>query len=102
MSVFNRRHFFQYATSTLAAIGLSQWHLQRQGLRYARSLAQPTRRKRALLVGINQYPDSKRFTNLRGCVTDVQGASHLGQFTQTAWESNAKLGKVLGTYGNED
>ena len=30
------------------------------------------------------------------------GASHLGQFTQTAWESNAKLGKVLGTYGNED
>ena len=25
------------------------------------------------------------------------GASHLGQFTQTAWEPNAKLGKVLGT-----
>ena len=33
---------------------------------------------------------------------DNLGASHLGQFTQTAWESNAKLGKVLGTYGNED
>ncbi len=32
----------------------------------------------------------------------IWGASHLGQFTQTAWESNAKLGKVLGTYGNED
>ena len=27
----------------------------------------------------------------------ASGASHLGQFTQTAWESNAKLGKVLGT-----
>ena len=26
-----------------------------------------------------------------------RGASHLGQFTQTAWEPNAKLGKVLGT-----
>ncbi len=62
----------QLAGSTLAAIGLSDWDIQRQGFRYLRSLAQPTSRKRALLVGINQYQDSQRFTNLKGCLTDVE------------------------------
>jgi uncharacterized caspase-like protein len=64
----NRRHFLQFAASTLATLGLSQIDIQRQGLRYARVLAQSTPRKLALLVGINEY---RQFTNLQGCVTDV-------------------------------
>ncbi|MEM9482301.1 MAG: caspase family protein [Cyanobacteria bacterium P01_F01_bin.116] len=62
-----RRHFIQTAAATLS---LSQ--LQNQSLRYARALAQPTHRKKALLVGINQYPDSQRFLNLNGCTTDAE------------------------------
>ncbi len=63
-----RRHFLQTATVTL---GLSQLDLQNQSLRYAKVLAQPTRRKKALLVGINKYPDSQRFLNLYCCATDA-------------------------------
>lgn len=66
-----RRHFLQFATSTLTALGFSTLHLENQRIQYAKVLAQPTRRKRALLVGINQYPESALFTNLKGCVTDV-------------------------------
>lgn len=40
----------------------------RSGDRYYQALAQPTSRKLALLVGINQYPEA----SLAGCVTDVQ------------------------------
>jgi hypothetical protein len=64
-----RRHFLQAAGSTLAAIGLSQFDITRQGDRYGRLLAQPTARKLALLVGINDYPAG--VTPLRGCITDV-------------------------------
>ena len=71
MSPFKRRNFLKLASATLAGIGLTHLDIQRQGLRYARSLAQPTKRKRALLIGINQYGESKRFTNLKGCLTDV-------------------------------
>ena len=46
----SRRHFLQFAASTLATLGLSQFDIQRQGLRYARVLAQSTPRKLALLV----------------------------------------------------
>jgi len=67
-----RRHFLQFATSTLLALGSSTLQLENQRLQYAKVLAQPTRRKRALLVGINQYPTSALFTNLKGCVTDVE------------------------------
>ena len=66
-----RRHFLQFATSTLTALGVSTLHLENQRIQYAKVLAQPARRKRALLVGINQYPASALFTNLKGCVTDV-------------------------------
>lgn len=66
--ITNRRYFLQFAASTLATLGLSQIDIQRQGLRYARVLAQSTPRKLALLVGINEY---RQFTNLQGCVTDV-------------------------------
>ena len=71
MSPLKRRNFLKFASATLAGIGLTHLDLQRQGLRYARSLAQPTKRKRALLIGINQYSESQRFTNLKGCLTDV-------------------------------
>jgi hypothetical protein len=71
MFPLKRRQFLQLATTTIATLGLSQLDLQRQSLRYARAIAQPTSRKRALLIGINNYNDS-RFNNLKGCITDVQ------------------------------
>lgn len=59
----------------LAALGLSQWGGWGWPDRYRQALAQPTRRKLALLVGINQYPDTVidigRAAPLSGCVTDV-------------------------------
>jgi hypothetical protein len=66
-----RRHFLEFAGSTLAAIGLSQQQFWQQTQRYGRVLAQNTPRKLALLVGINEYPNSDRFFNLNGCVNDV-------------------------------
>jgi hypothetical protein len=67
-----RRHFLQAAGSTFATLGLSQWNIIQQGNRYAKVLAQDTPRKLALLVGINHYPNSKNFGDLRGCVNDVE------------------------------
>ena len=74
MSRMKRRHFLQFAGSTLATLGLSELAIQKIGissrheaLRYARVLAQGTPRKLALLVGINKYQDIP----LQGCVTDV-------------------------------
>lgn len=65
----HRRQFLQFAASTLATLGISQLDIQKQGLRYARVLAQPTSRKLALLVGVNEY---QQWGNLEGCVTDVE------------------------------
>ena len=67
-----RRHLLQLAGTTLTTLGLSTLQIKRQGLQYARTLAQPTHRKRALLVGINHYPRQSLFTNLKGCVKDVE------------------------------
>ncbi|MEM9218958.1 MAG: caspase family protein [Cyanobacteria bacterium P01_F01_bin.150] len=67
-----RRHLLQLAGTTLATLGINTLQVQRQGLQYARTLAQPTRRKRALLVGINDYPQESRFTDLKGCLKDVE------------------------------
>ncbi len=77
MSRISRRHFLQFAGSTLATLGLSQLDIINQGSRYARVLAQDTPRKLALLVGINKYPASQRFNDLQGCVTDVALQEHL-------------------------
>ncbi|BAY66436.1 peptidase C14 caspase catalytic subunit p20 [Calothrix brevissima NIES-22] len=71
MSTIKRRHFLQFAGSTLATLGLSHLDIIQQGNRYAQVLAQNTPRKLALLVGINNYPNSSRFYNLPGCVNDV-------------------------------
>lgn len=69
-----RREFLQRAGWGLAALGTSQVGLWQLGDRYRQVLAQPTRRKLALLVGINQYPalDPLQGMPLRGCVTDVE------------------------------
>jgi hypothetical protein len=53
MSRLKRRQFLQFTASILTALGLSQLDIQRQGLRYAKSLAQSTPRKLALLVGLS-------------------------------------------------
>jgi hypothetical protein len=68
MSRLKRRQFLQFATSALTTLSLSQLDIQRQGLRYAKSLAQSTPRKLALLVGINSYAENP----LKGCMTDVE------------------------------
>lgn len=73
-----RRAFLQQAGLTLAALGMSEAGLMRLSDRYSQVLAAPTARKLALLVGINQYPDSMfhktatRGSALAGCVTDVE------------------------------
>ncbi|HIK50311.1 MAG TPA: caspase family protein, partial [Oscillatoriales cyanobacterium M59_W2019_021] len=67
-----RRQFIQFSTSLLATLGLSQLDLQHRAIRYAKVLAQGTPRKLALLVGINEYPETSGFSPLRGCTTDVQ------------------------------
>ncbi|ASC69082.1 uncharacterized protein XM38_000080 [Halomicronema hongdechloris C2206] len=66
-----RRHFLQFAGSTLAAIGLSQADFLRQANHYGKALAQNTNRKLALLIGINNYPDPT-ISNLNGCLNDVE------------------------------
>jgi hypothetical protein len=71
MPSINRRHFLQFAGSTLASIGLSQLDVLQQGDRYGRVLAQSTPRKLALLVGVNRY-ESNTIRPLQGCLTDVE------------------------------
>ncbi|MGB3694841.1 MAG: caspase family protein [Spirulinaceae cyanobacterium] len=77
MTRIKRRHFLQFAGSALAAVGLSQVELQRQSVRYGKVLAQDTPRKLALLVGINNYPNTERFGNLFGCVQDTELQKYL-------------------------
>lgn len=66
-----RRHFLQFAGSSLAAVGLSQMGFSRQADSYGRALAQSTSRKLALLVGVNSYPDPQ-VSDLAGCLNDVE------------------------------
>lgn len=69
MTRISRRHFLQFAGSTLAAWGLSQLSIDR----YGKVLSQSTPRKLALLVGVNSYSSLP----LEGCVTDVELQRHL-------------------------
>lgn len=66
----HRRQFLRFATTTLAAAGISQTDFFHQIRQQHRVLAQPTSRKLALLVGINAYPTPIR--SLQGCLTDVE------------------------------
>lgn len=63
MPKLSRRHVLQAAGATLITAGLDQTQL----LRHQSVLAQPTPRKLALLIGINDYTDAP----LYGCVNDV-------------------------------
>ncbi|MBE9178763.1 caspase family protein [Oculatella sp. LEGE 06141] len=73
-----RRTFLQQAGLALSAWGISETGLSVLARRYQQVLAQPTRRKLALLVGINQYAEQvcdctplRGNTALNGCLTDV-------------------------------
>ncbi|CAD5968047.1 Metacaspase-7 [Planktothrix tepida] len=64
-----RREFLQQAGLLMAALGIQERLYERS----YQALAQPTRRKLALLVGINQYPSGNRIEEpLQGCLTDVE------------------------------
>ncbi|NJL87317.1 MAG: caspase family protein [Leptolyngbyaceae cyanobacterium SM1_1_3] len=73
-----RRDLLQRTALLLSALGLSEASLAGWAERYQQALAQPTRRKLALLVGVNQYPaavcdsTSDQALALRGSLTDVQ------------------------------
>ena len=79
MPIFKRRQFLQFGGALLAALGYDHLEFGRITQHYGQVLAQPTRRKRALLVGIGDYPggsseDLKRrgwWPYLRGAVNDV-------------------------------
>lgn len=62
-----RREFLQQVSWMLTALGISNISFEQLTHRYDQALAQPAKRKFALLVGINQYPGKP----LSGCVTDV-------------------------------
>lgn len=64
-----RRSFIQRIGSILAVMGVTEAEWLTLGNQYYQALAQPTPRKLALLIGINQYQKS---TSLNGCLTDVE------------------------------
>ncbi|WP_315788914.1 caspase family protein [Fischerella sp. JS2] len=64
-----RRTFLQRFGSILAALGVAEAEWFQFGTRYQQALAQPSPRKLALLVGINQYSESPA---LNGCLVDVE------------------------------
>lgn len=72
-----RRAFLQQSAVVLASLGVSQVGLSTLATQYQQALAQPARRKLALLVGINHYPESVSDRTpawgsaLNGCLTDV-------------------------------
>ncbi|NJL49277.1 MAG: caspase family protein [Leptolyngbyaceae cyanobacterium SM2_5_2] len=73
-----RRAFLQQASLALAALGLGGTTLLSEFGQYSQALAKPARRKLALLIGINQYPERAidpilaQDVALRGCLTDVE------------------------------
>lgn len=73
-----RRAFLQRTGLLLAALGMTEAGFAAVADRYGRVLAEPTRRKLALLVGINQYPEAVcdfapiKGAALAGCLTDVE------------------------------
>jgi Caspase domain len=64
-----RRSFLNRIGSILAVLGLTEAEWLTLGNRYHYALAQPSSRKLALLIGINQYP---KIPALSGCLTDVE------------------------------
>lgn len=79
MFFIKRRQFLQWVGVSLTICGISQLKREQASLHYGKLLAQDTRRKRALLVGINDYPgtsvgDFKQglWYQLKGAVNDVE------------------------------
>ncbi|ASC72532.1 uncharacterized protein XM38_034900 [Halomicronema hongdechloris C2206] len=74
----NRRAFLQQVGLALLALGVSESTLMGWAGRYQQALAQPARRKLALLVGINEYPatvlevSGTQPLGLRGTLMDVE------------------------------
>ncbi|MBN3898883.1 MAG: caspase family protein [Nostoc sp. NOS(2021)] len=64
-----RRRFLHRIGSILAVLGVTEADWLTLGNRYYQALAQPSQRKLALLIGINQYP---KIPALSGCLTDVE------------------------------
>ncbi|MEH2161476.1 MAG: caspase family protein [Nostoc sp.] len=64
-----RRTFLHRIGSILAVLGITEAEWLSLGNRYYQALAQPSPRKLALLIGINQY---QKIPNLSGCITDVE------------------------------
>ncbi|MEH2447228.1 MAG: caspase family protein [Nostoc sp.] len=64
-----RRTFLHRIGSILAVLGLTEAEWLSLGNRYYQALAEPSPRKLALLIGINQYP---KVANLSGSLTDVE------------------------------
>jgi Caspase domain/Domain of unknown function (DUF4384) len=64
-----RRKFLEKIGSTLGLMGVMQGEWLSLGNQHYQALADSSPRKLALLVGINQYPNSPALT---GCLTDVE------------------------------
>lgn len=73
-----RRAFLQQASLALGALGVGSSAWLTTYSRYQEALAKPARRRLALLIGINAYPDRAldpgvaQDIALKGCVTDVE------------------------------
>jgi hypothetical protein len=73
----NRRAFLQQLTLALGAVGVSGTTLFAGSQQFGQALAKPARRKLALLIGINQYPERAidsvlaQDVALKGCLTDL-------------------------------
>ena len=67
-----RRALLRKTSLVLAGIGCSDLYLWKYGKRYQQVLAQPTGRKLALLVGVNQYRELDKASRLKGCLTDLE------------------------------
>ncbi len=67
----DRRTFLQRLLATAAGVGLSPGWLIRYGENYGGALAAMSR-KRALLIGINTYPEPDSAFSLQGCLTDIE------------------------------
>lgn len=79
MSSIKRRQFLQSLGASLTVLGINQLGMQQAAWNYGKVLAQNTRRKRSLLVGINDYPGTSAqdlktqglWYQLKGAVNDV-------------------------------
>jgi hypothetical protein len=67
-----RRQFLQMVSAGLLGWQVMPPQMARAADLYAKNLSQSTKRKLALLIGINQYDAKGEWLPLNGCVTDVE------------------------------